>query len=205
MAGIHNEIRKGWLSESVNRALGRTREGGIERIGETIDAVLNPWGMPEWAYLRGEKLCTIFRSQVAVAGEFSAVALINPSTSRGLVVIEAASIQAAVAGQGTASVTTEALVLATLAGQAPGNMRDRRNVPGSSTIAQTVAGSDAASAIGPSCEIRRIAAAGNMDFVHLPVVLPPGGAYVFVWQTVNVGIDGNFMWRERLAYPGELV
>jgi len=202
---IHNEIRKGWLSDAVNRALGRTREGGIERVGETVDAIMNPWGLPEWAFLRGERLCAIWRSQGAVAGEFSYIGLLNPTGSNSLVVIEAASIQSSASGQGFAQLTLEATALATLGSQAPGNVRDRRNTPASTTTAQTIIGSDVSSGVGVALENRRTAVATNMDFQHLPVVLAPGHVYLMAWATVNVGIDGNFMWRERKAYPGEIV
>lgn len=206
MAQIHNEIRKGTLSEAVKRALGITRgDSGIERLGETVTPIVHPWGMPEWAYLRGERLCCIWRTVGAVAAEYGYLALVNPALSEVIVVVEGASVETAAAGQGYMGFQTEAAALATLATPTPGNVRDRRNLPVTATTCYTLVGTDPSSGLGAALEIRRIAAAQNLDFVHFPIILTPGMALGINFATVNTAWNGNFLWRERQAYPGELV
>lgn len=202
---MHNALHQGVLSVGLTRAIGDDRgAAGIERYGETLTPTIDLWQQPEWAYLRVERLCSIWRSQGAVVAEVSYLALVNPAGSQLVAVLERCSIQTAAAGQGFLQMNTEAAALATLAGPASGNVRDRRNQPQGQTICYTLAGSDASTGIGVALEVRRVAVAQNIDFQHLPIVITPGFAVMFCFATVNTGIDGNFMWRERRAFPGEL-
>lgn len=207
MGQVHNEIRKGTLSEAVQRALGVTRsEGGVERFGETIQPIMHPWGLPEWAYLRKEKLCAISRVAAPVAGEFGYSAIINPANSELIAVIETVGVQpGAVALNVTLQMQTEAAILSTLTVASKGNVRDRR-WPQPFSLCDVASGTDVSSGIGVTLEIGQVPVIQTWLFAAaLPIVLTPGWGVLAGAQTVNVQIVVNFGWRERQAYPGELV
>lgn len=210
MAQTHNEIRKGWLSEAVNRALGRTREGGIERISETLDPVLNLWGMPEWAYLRGELLWSGQVTQVAVAGEQSMLALTNPANSNLIVVIESILLAGSVQNVRITPTVLRTDIEATLALALVPQARDNRwwqspIVVGKQARTQFWTGSNAGSLGGIGTEKIGIVAGTFTLAATPPYILRPGTSLLIEGVTVNLGVDFTVSGRERTAYPGELV
>jgi len=200
----HNELRRGPWSNAVSNALGDTKGGGLERYGETMQPVLDLWRLPEWAFLRRERLCAIVRTEGAVAGEFSGAGIVNPAGSGAIVVLEGASADAA----GVLIFQMQTLAefqAATLATVTKGNVRDRRWVDlAATTIANVVGGSDAAAGLGLTIEQRRSSGNMTLSFESLPIVLPPGFGVVLMCLTVLTAATFNFSWRERNALPGEL-
>lgn len=176
----------------------------MERFGETLTPTFDLWSLPEWALLRGETLCARRITQAAVAGEFSAVAIVVPATADLIAVVEEVTAATTAAGVFELDVATEAQIVATLALNAQALSRDRRKATfqGRTLL---YAGSDAASFIGSALE-RAASTAANVParFVTgLPVVLSPGQGLVIIGQTVNLTNVVSFKWRERAMVAGE--
>jgi hypothetical protein len=202
----HNAIHYGVSQiQAIAKAMGLGDEEGVTRLGETLTPTVNLWeypARPDWAFLFGEKLCGIFRTEGATAGEFSAVALLNPTNSGYLGILDKASFDQSGTNLAQLQYASEAQV-ATLGTSAKGNVLDRR---WASTVSffSVLSGSDASSGIGSSLEQRRSPGNATIDFNCLPLVLPPGFAAVVVLILVNTGLTVNFVWRERKLLPGEL-
>lgn len=207
MGELHNEIRQGTLSVAATRALGVTRLGGIERFSETITPVLNLWGMPEWAYLRGESLAAWSRFVAAGgAATFAGAFLCNPLANKLLVVVEALS--------GVPATTQLQLVMALDAdvsgvygSSSFGALRDRRPVGRFPTVSTAIIryGTPAALPTSQIIEHQQSAAATTKAFLSVPIVLPPGTAVGVHDPVANEQLFANFTWRERPPYPGELI
>lgn len=135
MGQQHNELRRGEVSRALKNALGDTRQGGLERYGETLTPAIDLWGRPEWAFLRDEHLWGFSQTVAAVVGEQGGVAVVNPAGSNRIVVVEGATGQSVVANIALQlALTTEAVITATYALFAGGGLampnRDTRSVPG---------------------------------------------------------------------------
>lgn len=205
MSTVHNEIRKGWLSEAVNRALGRTRDGGVERVSETLDIVMNPWGMPEWAYLRGEILGAAALFVGAIAAEYGYAVLHNPPGSGRIITVEAAGITNN-AGTGQLVLLAEADYL--LLGLTPtlGYYRDPRNTVYPHAIINRIFVGTHTVQLGSYLDHTLWAAGPTAYFMAgVPCILPPGFSIAVRNGSVNIAQLAILSWRERNAYPGELV
>jgi len=199
MSNLHNELKYiGNETSGIAIALGAGEtDEGVSRLGETLTPVIDIRQYPEYAFLRGERLCAQLRQQGGVAAEFSSVALVVPAASSFIAIVETVSIDQGVAGALVLlQIASDAQVLATLATTGKGSTRDRR-WPTFNGRADILSGSDPALSIGISIEERRKAAAETIDFVHLPIVLTPGTAVVAVHGTLNTAINVNLKWRER--------
>lgn len=211
---LHNALKRSPIADGVKRAIGQHRqgEGGLERWGETLQPVVNPWGMPEWAALRGEQLASIRFPQPAVAGEFSIIALGNPAGSNNIVVVEAVTVGTG-GGVGLTvflEVVPDTTVAATLTAAAfPACSRDRR-FKGITGVTRTFikTGSDVGNTFGAQVEQQTalpLATSAMQPFiVSLPLILRPGDDLCAIGQTVNSQLTVAFGWRERSAFPGEL-
>lgn len=215
---VHNQLVRGWLTDALKRALGVTKDpGGIERYGETLVPTFDPWDQPEWAYLRGEKLAAQSRFQAAAPGEFGMIALLNPSNivngieqNRTIAVVDAISAfsTGAIVHYQVALQTQAALVATLTFPGGIGSSRDRRwtgpsgAAGGLNTICQTLAGSDAA-AFGNVIDTQ--GGASVPAFQSVPIVLQAGQGVVVQGATVNIAMFASFNWRERIAFPGELL
>lgn len=207
---LHNALNRGDLSSALLRALGNTRGAeGLERIGETLTPIIHLWGLPEWAYLRHERLAASATFGAAVVAEFAAVGVLNPVGSGMLVVVEAISVSnGAAAGQYLIKQATSAVVLATLAVTTTGFVRDRRWMDSASFLprAQSLTGTDVAAIVGTTHEEMRVGANVSAPaVVCVPIVIPPGHAVIVNNTATNVGFTASIAWRERQAYPSELV
>jgi len=205
MGLIHNELRRGPWSKAIKNALGDTREGGVERYGETLQPVQDIWSQPEWAFLRDELLWCVNFSQAAVVGEFGAVGVVNPAGSNRLLIVERASYRSAVAAiEVNTGSNTEAAINLTLASVQSLFQRDLRNNPGQGRV---VFGSDVAtgSIVSPFLERGFSSITEMHSFTDsVPFVLPPGFGFVVFGNVVNTQILVNLSGRERAALPGEL-
>lgn len=208
MAQIHNELRKGTLSEAIKRALGVTRsEGGVERFGETVTPIVHPWGLPEWAYLRGEALAGGQRFEAAAGATFlGSVALVNPAASKYLVVVTMATYQVAVAANVRVGLDTEAAIVAVLPTTTIGSFADTRwSRTGIGPIARIRSGAPAAALGSILCfDNTTTIDTRALSIGEEKIVLSPGFGIVLQNQDDNAGFTVAYAWRERLAYPGEL-
>lgn len=209
MGNIHNELRRSPLSGALTRALGaQLGTEGLERFGETLQPIMDLWGLPEWNYLRRDFLCGIHGQATAVPAEFAAVALVNANVSgKTLIVVERIAFALGAAGSATIRLADQTAVAATLTGISKGITRDTRTTrstffPGGHGTMFT--GTDVG-AIGVTME--QAFSPGTdvgLAVTSLPFVLGPGGALVVQAETANVAIAVSWGYRERSTYPGEL-
>lgn len=209
MADIHNALKRSVVADAVKKAIGQHKqgEGGLERWSETLQPVVNPWGMPEWAALRAEQLCAVRTNSAAVAAEFGGVALMNPIGSNAIVVVEGVSVLGGGAMLALLEVVADTVIAATYTVVTnPSCARDRR-FKGLSGISRATfrQGSDPANTFGAQLEQLGVSTTTTQGFqTSLPVILRPGDDLVVIFQTVNLTGNVNWGWRERQAFPGEL-
>jgi len=209
---VHNALPRGTLSAALARALGDTvGEDGLERYGETLTPVLDLWRRPEWEYLRGELLAGFARSSGAVAGELSAIALVNPTGSGRVYVVETITAYLAVQLNISVVIALEGVIAATLGVVAATSSLDTRwrdPVTGADrTTGIVYSGSDAVGIAGQVERFTPPAGANQSGRARttLPAILQPGWGIACVGQTANNAIEISVRYRERVALPGELV
>lgn len=82
---IHNQLTSyAQLLAGYRRMLGEMGAdfSGIERAGETLTPIMDPWALPEWALLRGEVLyARRTGGGAAGAGNFTSLEFVNPAGS----------------------------------------------------------------------------------------------------------------------------
>jgi hypothetical protein len=205
MAGQHNELRRGELSAAVKKALGDSRGGGIERYSETLTPVLDPWSLPEWAFLRGERLAG---GRVALAAgaatELGQVALVSPIGLGYIVVVEQATVDVPVATQIIVQMGTE-VGFASLTTVSGGANVDTRWANVTEPIARMRSLAFPSSALGVGFWQHTIPALTPIDLLSVPVVLHPGFGINVCSIDDAAAIRVSYRWRERKAYTGELV
>lgn len=214
MGQIHNELRKGALSAGLTRALGAMRgDSGLERFGETMQPVIDLWRLPEWSFLRTERLCAYARSVAANAAGFTGIALANPLLSGGanntlIIVVEAITVQTVATQElgiyGAADSTAD------LTNSSFGFTRDQRPLDAVIRVSQGVVRYANTPVAVPAnhdiVEFVRTAGAAAPYAeakVSLPYVLMPGRMLTIYTSAVNLAVTANFKWRERRA-PFEL-
>lgn len=209
MGAIHNELRRSNLGAALTRALGLTRGvEGLERVGETLTPTMDLWSQPEWAYLRKVRLLAYTAGITATVGEYSGLAIVNPTGSGIIAVVDAARIQMSGQVISYLAFATEAAIAATYALiGVPGLPRDLRWGPYTTASGTVMAyqGSDAAS--WPNQLEGAYPGPANGMTEHrcgLPFVLTPGWGLILQGGTVNTAIRAGFNWTERRALLGEL-
>lgn len=208
---LHNALKRSPIADGVKKAIGQHKqgEGGLERWSETLQPIVNPWGMPEWAALRAEQLCAVRNLVGGVAAEFGGVALMNPAGSNTLVVVE--SVMVATSAATIAfflEIVADTSIAATLTTVTnPSCARDRR-FKGQSGLSRATfrQGTDLSNTFGAQLEATTMVTnTAPVSFIaSLPVILRPGDDLLLIAQTVNVAFSSNWGWRERQAFPGEL-
>lgn len=209
MAPIHNLLHRGNWNDAIKRALGVTKsEGGLERFGETLDPIINLWGMPEWAWLRDETLWAHANTQVAVAAEFGFVAVSIPVGSGWLLTIDGVSARAA----GTVQLGLNARSVIAATGTQNTNAVNRDARYSSSLIGQKItpvetwSGTDPGGVTGQVSEMVQPTATDFRTFGSPPWIVKPGSALVVQETSVgNIAVSVCLWGRVRKALPGELV
>src|SRR5262245_23715462 len=200
MADIHNALRRGQLSVALSASVGDSRQGGLERYGETLTPVIDLWGSPEFAYLRGDNFGAIFGSSGAVAAEFSFDALATTLTSGLLLVVEAISVR------GSTPIIVNHISRASLIATgavvgAPQN-RDERYRSDAAFFQQSmpvdhIQGTDPAGFAAAAHEEIVATAAAYFNAISCPHIIKPGGGLVVQGTTVNTSIQVNWRFRVR--------
>lgn len=208
MGQLHNEIRSGPLSDAVTRALGVTRQGGVERFSETIQPTLDPYMEGEWNYLRQEALWSFVKFQAAVAAELSMLAVVNPLNSGLIVTVDRCQARGTSVNTCQMGTTTRTVIAATLTLGNPALMRDTRWAKGSPFAVQIVTPIESWSGSDPLSLDSIFEETGPLanynPCISLPVILKPGAGYFVQGGTVNLGIGAAWAGRYRKAFPGEL-
>lgn len=203
MPQVHNQLLRGGLSAALRNALD-AREGGIERFGETLDPVIDLWRLPEWAFLRGERICgAAVTVNAGAATECSAVALRNPANSGMLAVVEYAIVSLTTAAGVQCQMASEAAVDAVLATDTVGVNLDTRFANQTNPVCFLSSGATPAIPIGV-----RFAFPTRPTYFDTPevagVVLSPGFCLVIQNPDDAAAIHVAYRWRERKANKGEL-
>lgn len=204
MAQTHNALNASLLGKAIRSALGiRDGVSTIERFGETLDPVIDLWGRPEWAILRGERLWAASPSQGAVAGEFSTVGVYNPTDSGLIVVVEGFALASSAANH----------VLYARLGQnvsftATGLPQSRDSRLFSQTGLQVTAFSHHSAAVIGNGLLQWTQSSTNyiMPFVftRMPVILSPGYFFGLQDGAGNTAFQADFIGYQRVAQRGEL-
>lgn len=107
MSHVHNALHRCTeVLQGINRSLGNDRGGtGVERLGETLTPIMNPWQLPEWAWLRGELLGWTDQTIAGGGAGFRAIAQLYNQTENRLLVIEPGSRFVVAAGTVVLGVT----------------------------------------------------------------------------------------------------
>lgn len=206
MGDVHNELRRGDLSNALTAAVGDSRgRGGIERYGETLVPIIDLWRQPEWAFLRRERLSGGRMALAAgAATELGQVALINPAGSGMIVVVEQATVDIPVAGQVVVQMGSAAGFGVLTTASSPANV-DTRFANTTEPMAQLRGLAFASSALGVIFWQHTIAALTPVELLSSPVVLSPGFGINVVNLDDAAAVRVSYRWRERTAYKGELV
>lgn len=183
------------LLNGFRRALGEMGGdfSGIERAGETLTPILNPWSLPEWALLRGEILFARSIAVGALAANYSIQELVNPT------------------GSGVLAVVLEIMNVGSLmqtsidSGPALGVLATNRGVAVDARFPQlgevsrcTVVSGQVAGAIS----LPQDAIVANTRTVR-PYILQPGKKLYTSPTAVNTASWLTWFWSERTLLPNE--
>ena len=206
---LHNQL-PGPFSEAANRATGRIREGGLERLSEELSCGLDLWGLPEFFYLRREAHAG-FGILVAAgaATTFASCAVISPAALDLLVCVDlVTAIPPAVSVPVRLALETESAIVAALGTATVGSLKDTRWVkPGIASSPQAIIrhGTTAVT-LGSTFWRAGITANLNLDIPSVRgVVLSPGFGLVVQTTDDAAALEVSIQWRERRAFSGELV
>lgn len=208
MGVLHNELKEGDFGKAVENALGLDlAEGGLERVGETLQPTFNMWERPEWAHLRGERIWAVQPSQAAVAAEFSMVGIAVPANSNLIAVVERVILFPG--GSPANAVSQLALFNSVVfAATSTPNPRDSRIpfVGGTTPTIGVISFAHHQAALPYPAFLASLTPPGNQEphEYNLPVVITPGFALYLGPTVVNLGIWGCFIGRSRPARRGEL-
>lgn len=205
---IHNALRRpGKLLVGIKNALGMAEaDAGVERLSETLTPIINPWGLPEWASLRGEGLWAGWRLQSAVAAQNGYVGIVNPSTSNNIIVVDGFHVRTGAVTDVTVSRQTYNAVL---------SLRETNNIacPARDSRFSAAGFSAARISVGGAAGLLATAAqtmeslasanAANIVGYSPPTILLPNEALIVEANTVNINISVAFWGRVRPFLPGE--
>jgi len=206
VGSIHNELRRGGLSQALRNALQVTdAESGLERFSETLSPSIDLWSRPEWRLLRGERSYSGGVHVNANGGNLARVALYNPADSAVLVLIDEIQVWS--------TNTSDFYVYVMGAGSAPTGTtiqnvsvpRDsRERLTGSQTsIASLYAGNTNALTDGLA-STWNLYTGGPAQPWRPGIVLRPDSWVEFRNNAVGQNIGARFDWTERAVLLGEI-
>lgn len=202
--GLHNGLHKNTeLIEAVRRQFGETGAWGLERIGETLTPIFDPWLLAETRFLRGELTQSRAVAVTAgAAGTFAGVALLNRTAfGRRIFVVEEVSVFVPATSQFRCGTTTEATSDANFNNQLGAKSLDTRQNDLPLRI-----GFGIPAGVVTSDHMIGVALASTLQYINelKGTVLTPGFAVFVQTQDDAANFNVNFKWRERQALPGEL-
>ncbi len=175
--------------------------GGIERLSETLQPVMDVWRLPEAGRLRREALCAGNVAVGAVAAERGRVQLRNPANSGLLVVVRQ------VYHSGTSSAVYLSLIqtVTDLTTVSQATFQDARwYQPNLSSWPYAVLSSgttnEAVSNIDSALLMRTA-----RDIFEVQYIIQPGWSFRAKASATNEAILLGLRWTERRALPGELL
>lgn len=208
MSSLHNELRQTDLQRGVARAFGG--EVQLERVGETLTPIYNPWERFEYRLLRGEY--SGFGRIVVVAGgagNLSQAQLFNTSTNMLITVERVMLLGDGVAISGGWSLGYSKTAMPT-GPSSEYNVRDLRSLKLTTSpphlVGYIYSRNNSINPHGSTLWTGNglVSSPGTPYTFDLPLVLPPGwGLCATTDADTNVSIIANFAWRERLLNPGE--
>jgi hypothetical protein len=210
MAEEHNALKYGSpISKGAAAALGGGYgEVGISRMSETLQPVANLWQVPEWAYLRNEYLFATRVSSPAVALRFSGIELVNPLGSQVIAVLEGVHLDSASTLAVDLQMDTGAALgtTATTRGLGRDGRLFTRNTPNVTLSRLTVVTGDfAAGANTPQDRLLDISPSFPQIPALGPWVITPGTKLFLLAAIAANVVAAALFWRERQAFPGELI
>lgn len=205
MGVLHNELKEGAFGKAVENSLGLDlAEGGLERVGETLQPIFNMWERPEWAHHRDERIWAVAPSQPAVVGEFSMVGIAVPANSKLIAVVEDIILftNNTVAGLNVAMFNSVAFT----ASSTPSPRDSRIPFVGGTnpTIGVTSFAHHQAALPYPAVLLTMIAAGNAPLHMNMPIVITPGFACYVGPTAVNTLAGACLIGRSRPARRGEL-
>lgn len=202
---VHNAMPASPIADAVSRMVGDTTGAlGLERYGETLTPILNPWELPEWDYLRRTRICMGYAQAGPVAGEYSTISLLNPITSQHLIVLEHAFGLLGTAGSVFTMFPIDYTAIvgaATITNNSVDSRWGGANYPLGLVYQGTTAAAPAGRAL---VQMAWLPTGGTEQTIVSPVVIGPGTCVAFCAATVNIMLRLNLVWRERRALSGEL-
>lgn len=209
MAQLHNAIKYGTaILRGYSRAIGLDEgEEGAIRLGETITPVLDLWRLPEWAYLRADRLMGGAFDVTSIVTEVPSALLYNPAASQLLGVVTRIMFQ-------NITVATTFLLAFVRAAVIPAGFVVNNSGPLDTRDAQLIAAAGSVLQVAQDSEVAGTTGGINFDTISAvigqrhedtqPIVLAPGTGLLLTGQANAVNtIRGSFRWRERAFFPGE--
>lgn len=198
---MRNEIQVGRLSQILARLLSMDEGAPSPTLATDIfPCLVLESDRPEWAQLGGVRLCGARRTDAAVAGQYSHVALRNPTDSGVIVVVRSVCIHSGSTAYSTLGIRAQATLDATTAGFA----RDSRWSTAGAFSSKAVVGDYTAAVQQTGAVIWMVAStASTPNQTRLDVVLSPGFELLCTGNAVNVQQSCAFEWYERPILPSE--
>jgi len=199
---IHNELtRAGRILVGIKNILGvRDTESGVERFGETLQPILDPWSQPEFAWSNRHFLRGATITDAADVANISSVLLFLPANVSTLVIVEHIFVNTSAA---------QTIIFAVGSLDAPdteqaGIPRDTRD--GFSTGPSVARiGPRTAAALGGDSTLLAFPTDSSfrLELHHPGIVLTQGTELVIGHAAVNRAITVAMWWREYESFPTE--
>lgn len=206
-----NEILVGRYNRLLQRLTGIKGDNPSPQLsGDIVPILAIEVDRPEWAYLAGEALYSVFQNQAAVAAQSARFQLRNPSGSGVLAIVEGAAIWSSSAGQ-EGRLYRGMTPTVDLTGTTQGVAIDSRfGSPLRSACIASVDTNASVFATGVAAEDFPFtsADAGIIQLHRRPnripiAILGPGSACGLFSVVVNNQALATWFWRERAIEPGE--
>lgn len=205
-----NDIQVGRYSQLLHKLLEISEGSPTPTIAPELFAMLTlEVDRPEWGWLKGEYPCAGYANEGAGAGARSIVALLNPTGSNALIVVEGAEIlhspelvlMEQVFGTSLTGFDDDGIerVIDLRAGTS--GLGYWRN-PVGKIMTDTRAVLSAT--FGHLLPITTTSTPTNVFRLEHPVILPPNSALAFTGSQDNVALRATIYWRERAIEPMEL-
>lgn len=196
-----NEIQTGRYNAILGKLLGMKQTPAPLLATDIFPMLALEVDRPEWPFLAGVRLCGGYRSDAAVVGQYSHIALRNPTGSGILAVVTSWNAYATSTAYCYAGIRAQAGLDATAAG----NARDGRWSTAGAFASKCELGdyTNAVAAPGAVVMAWPISASGQGLVTNVPIVLPQGFELMFSLNGNNNSLTASIQWYERPQLPSE--